>query len=174
MKTETEKYWIIKTKSGDTYVHYFKTGQMTDAWGVARTAERFDTKEETDNFIREELEHPDEYEVVCVNDIVCVGGEYATPPTERDKAMSRWQIEMDLLEQYAKKILDAINNDLADAAHKDEYERSNVIQNRVCPASNCFTRNFNLLLEGLQDAIDAADDAWKKVEIEIDKTIKED
>lgn len=68
MRNECEKYWVLKNKHGDTYIHYREDGSRIDCWCNARTAERFDTEEEAARFLKTEIEYPHDFWPVCVTD----------------------------------------------------------------------------------------------------------
>ena len=59
MKVETDTFYVVANISGGyrnpTFAHWTGIG-TTDAWGDAATADRFDTREEAEAFIRSEFE----------------------------------------------------------------------------------------------------------------------
>ena len=59
MRIDTDTFYVVANISGGyrnpTFAHWIGTG-VTDAWGDAATADRFNTRKEAEAFIRSEFE----------------------------------------------------------------------------------------------------------------------
>lgn len=70
------------------------------------------------------------------------------------EAVRRDAMRHEALVRAARAVVDAVENDMADADHRDGNGLSAVVEWRCCPARDCLTTSFNALVDELKGYVD--------------------